>query len=404
MPVSSIGAGFEPGDLLGDEDALLEATVRELEAGHDVADGEDAGHVGAQPVVGRHEAAVDRDALLLVAEVGRDRTAPDGDEKHFGLDRLAAGDGDLDTGVGVLHLLERLAELEVDATLAERALDLLRRVFVFEGDQVRQRLDDGDVGAERLPRAGELAADHAAAEDDRGGGQRVEHHGVLGGDDADAVDLQAGQRLHVGAGRQHDVLADHTLAVDLDRVRGDQLAGALDVRDLGALHQTLQALVELVDDAVLVGVDALHVDADQLGLDAELLGLARLVGDLTGVQQRLRRDAAAVQARAAELVLLDQRNRQVQLDGTERGRVTTTAAAENYYVKLAHEISYQDASPMTCRFSDTDRQPGGRAAPPEDLRRRCHLSTVARSRRNEVCNDTSGRYGRPSAGSAKLVG
>ena len=36
----------EPGDLLGHEDALLEAAVRQLQTGHDVADREDARDVG----------------------------------------------------------------------------------------------------------------------------------------------------------------------------------------------------------------------------------------------------------------------------------------------------------------------------------------------------------------------
>ena len=58
MPFSSIDGRVQPGDLLGDEDALLEAAVGELQAGHDVADGVDVGHVGAQPLVGEHEAAV----------------------------------------------------------------------------------------------------------------------------------------------------------------------------------------------------------------------------------------------------------------------------------------------------------------------------------------------------------
>ena len=89
MPSSSIGAGFEAGDLLGDEDALLEAAVRELQAGHDVADRVDAGHVGAQRSSVEHEAAVHRDARLLVAEAGGDRAAADGDEQQLGLERLA---------------------------------------------------------------------------------------------------------------------------------------------------------------------------------------------------------------------------------------------------------------------------------------------------------------------------
>ena len=49
----------EPGDLLGDEDALGEPAVRELQAGHDVADGVDALDAGAQALVGDHEAAVE---------------------------------------------------------------------------------------------------------------------------------------------------------------------------------------------------------------------------------------------------------------------------------------------------------------------------------------------------------
>ena len=154
--------------------------------------------------------------------------------------------------------------------------------------------------------------------------------------------------------------------------------------DLGRFDQALQALVQPVDDAVLVRVDALHVDADELGLDTELLGLARLVGDLAGVQQRLRRDAAAVQARAAELVLLDQCHRQVELCGPQRGRVTAAAATENYDVKLAHEISYDAATApgegVAGRF-EGGRRWGAPGAPG-------HLVTRRRARRREVRNDT----------------
>ena len=51
MLTSGIDDGVEAGDLLGDEDALLEAAVRELQAGNDVADGVDAGDVGGEALV-----------------------------------------------------------------------------------------------------------------------------------------------------------------------------------------------------------------------------------------------------------------------------------------------------------------------------------------------------------------
>ena len=155
----------EAGDLLGDEDALLEAAVRELQAGDDVADGPDAGDVGVQALVGEDEAAVHGDADLLVAEVRGRRAATDGDEQQVGLDRLAVLEGDDDAGLGLGDALEAHAELEVDAALAERALELLADRLVLVGDEVRQRLDDGDLGAPRAPDARELDADDAAAED-----------------------------------------------------------------------------------------------------------------------------------------------------------------------------------------------------------------------------------------------
>ncbi|BCB84037.1 hypothetical protein Psuf_013500 [Phytohabitans suffuscus] len=132
---------------------------------------------------------------------------------------------------------------------------------------------------------------------------------MLAGDDPLAVQLQAGQGARVRPGGQHDVATRVTGAVDLHGVRRDQATGALDIRDFGGLDQTLQALVELGDNAVLVCVDPRHVDPDELGLDAECVGFAGLVGDLAGVEEGLGGDAATVQAGAAELVLFDQNDR-----------------------------------------------------------------------------------------------
>jgi hypothetical protein len=152
---------------------------------------------------------------------------------------------------------------------------------------------------------------------------------VLGRDDPLAVDVQAGQAARVRAGGEHDRLAGVLLPAGLNRERPDQLALGGHIVDLRGADQALQALVQAGDDTVLVRVDPGHVDADELRLDAELLRFAGLVGDLTGVQQGLGRDATSVQAGAAELVLFDQDDRQAELRGAQGGRVAAAAAAQD---------------------------------------------------------------------------
>src|SRR3712207_3249608 len=341
--------GLEAGQPLGHEDALREADVGQLQGGDQVADGGDGGHVGAQVLVDEHVAALHRDACLLVAQALADRAAAHGDEQQLGLELLAVLQRDLDAVLGVLHAREAAPELEADLATAEGALEELGGGLVLERDQVGEGLDDGDVDAEGLPGAGELAADDAAAQDDRRGRHPVQRQRLLAVDDADAVEVQTREGPGVGAGGQQDVAALVGLPVDRDGGGGDQSALTLHVVDLAALDQALQALVEPGDDAVLVAVDAVHVDAGQRGLDAELLALAGQVGDLAGVQQGLGGDATAVQAGAADLVLLDEDHGHAQFGGAQRGGVATRDTTEDDQVGggggRAHEVSSNAGGP-----------------------------------------------------------
>ena len=65
---------------------------------------------------------------------------------------------------------------------------------------------------------------------------------VLGGEHPHAVDLEAGQGARVGARREHDRLADVRRAVDLDRARPGEPAGALDDGDPAALDSPVRPL------------------------------------------------------------------------------------------------------------------------------------------------------------------
>ncbi len=81
---------------------------------------------------------------------------------------------------------------------------------------------------------------------------------------------------------------------------------------------------------VLVGAQLVDVDRRLAEGDAPLAGVPRLVDDLGDVQQRLRRDAAAVEADAAGILLfVDERDLHAEVGGVERGRVAAGARAEH---------------------------------------------------------------------------
>ena len=61
--------------------------------------------------------------------------------------------------------------------------------------------------------------------------------------------------------------------------------------------------------------------------------MPKLIEERCALQQRLGRDAAAVQARAADLVLLHQDHAQSQLGRADRRRVAAHPAPENGDVK-----------------------------------------------------------------------
>lgn len=83
------GFGAPTGNLLSDEDPLLEPLVRQLQPGNNVPDRVNVRHIGAQALIRDDEAAVHGDPLLLVAEPACGRPPPDRDQEYIGLERVA---------------------------------------------------------------------------------------------------------------------------------------------------------------------------------------------------------------------------------------------------------------------------------------------------------------------------
>jgi hypothetical protein len=86
---------------------------------------------------------------------------------------------------------------------------------------------------------------------------------------------------------------------------------------------------QLFDDAVLVVAEFVDVDLGVAELDAPLFRVLRFLEELRDVQQRLRRDAAAIQAHAAGILLVvDEGDLHAKVGGIEGSCVAAGAGAD----------------------------------------------------------------------------
>ena len=97
---------------------------------------------------------------------------------------------------------------------------------------MRQCLDDRHFGTERLPDAGELAADDAAAEDDDRAGNPIQFQGMLAREYPLPVDRQAGQGAGVRPAREDQVSAGVGVVSYGDGVRAGEPSFAFDHGDV----------------------------------------------------------------------------------------------------------------------------------------------------------------------------
>ena len=143
----------------------------------------------------------------------------------------------------------------------------------------------------------------------------------------------ANGRSRARASGDHDVLGgklDGLVALlDAELALAGQRAEALDHRDLVLLHQAFDAGVELPRHLAAAIDDLAKVEADIVRLQPIGIGVGHIVIDLRRAQQRLGRDAAPVEADAAEAFTLDDRDLHAELAGTDRRDIAAGAGAED---------------------------------------------------------------------------
>jgi hypothetical protein len=243
----------------------------------------------------------------------------------------------------------------VDARAAGRELALERphEVGIRARHQAVERLDDRDLGPERGVYRRELEADDAAADDEeprrhvgeRERGGRVEHARVV---------RPAGQSDGTRARRDDRMLeVDRDVALrrrDAHLLRAGEGAGARHDLDAARLRELRESTRELPDDAVLVCAELREVELRRAELDAGVGEPARRGEHLRDVQQRLGRDAADVQADAAERgMALDQHDRAAEIRGAERRGVAAGSGAEHEDVgaEIRHQRRIRRRSPSS---------------------------------------------------------
>ncbi len=347
--------------------ALVRRLVREHRLAADVADREDVRHVSAL-------LAVDRDVAALVHDdprlVGRDLAAvrpPSDREQHALIQlrrrRLLALESREQPVLPRLELRDLGLEVNRLVALPDPRFERLDEVAVGAGDKPVEELDDGDLGAERVVHARHLEADDAPADHEhplRNGRQferagRVDEARVVVGEARDPRDRRPGGDDAIV---ERDALRP-VGGLHEQRLRRLELPHALDDRDLPLLGEAREALRQPAHDRRFPRAELVHVELRLAEVDAEVAHLLRLGDDPGGVEERLRRDAANVQADPAQRrVALDEHCLLPEVGSTERGGVAARSRTE-------HDDFARDVG----RPAGNAAPVGGRGRRPGDCRR-----------------------------------
>src|SRR5262249_27770296 len=266
---------------------------------------------------------------------------------------LLAAEIDDDARATGLHRRYLDAGLHGDPAPGERPRQLLRDVFILDGYNARERLEQGHLDAVRRVDVGELDADRAGADDGDRPRRRLATHGAVRGDDRLLVDGHARQRLRLRAGGQDDGARleplDAARPLHVHDVFRLERAPTREQGDLVLAEQELDALRHPVGHAP-APLDRLGIAGlEPVDADPEVGGMAQEVDHLRVPQQSLGRDAAPVQAHAARAIVLDSRDREAELRAADGRDVAARTGADHHNIELVRRHRPRPASATALR-------------------------------------------------------
>ncbi len=234
--------------------------------------------------------------------------------------------------------------LDRHSPLLERPGEGLPDLGVGHRHQRVEHLDHRDVHAEGVEHVGELHPHVTAAHHDHALRQIPEGQGLATSDHLVAVDFEARERHHGGAGGDHDIRGlDHVgiafLGSDFDGPRPRDATATLEHFDLVLLEQEADSARELLADEPTSIHGGAHVVDHVLGPHAHFLAVRlEVLRQRCALEKRLGRDAAPVEARAAHPAFVggrfDAAGLQAQLRRPDRAYVAGRTGADHQYVEL----------------------------------------------------------------------
>src|SRR6266568_1292545 len=328
------------GDHLRRDEAFLRRLVREERRADHVADREDVRIRRPQlPVHLDVSPRPDLDAAFVGRQIVRVRATSDGHEDQV----RAAGDqpirrDDVDDRLVLVHPPAARLRLHVDldAELLQAPRDDANRVEVRPRQDLVHDLDHDDAAAELRVERADLEPGDAAADDREVRRDAGELERFLRAQDLLAIEAEGGQ-VGRSAARRDDRVRERDVLGDA-RASDVHAAGSgercLSGEDLHAvpLAQLADSVHEPLHDGRLPRLQPSHVDLDRSGLDASFGGALDRLNEVPRVDEGLARDAAVVQAFAAELVPLDEEDVLAELRRADRRGIATGAGPDHHDV------------------------------------------------------------------------
>ena len=327
----------------------------------DIADGVDAGDIGSPEAVGLDNAALDRHAELFEPEIFDIADDADGGNHPLDRERLRRAFGVLKRGDESVRFLLDFCHFgrgkDFNPLLFKPLARISRDFRVLDGQNLRQHFDDSHLGAHGPIKGSEFDSDRARTHDDQALRKPVWDHGFEIGPDEPTVGLDARQHARPRAGRDDNVLGpigagpenalgDLSLRLHRRLFRGvdENLARLGDRRlapdhiDLVLLEQKTDAAIQLARHGARALDDSGRIEAD-LAIDGEaiVLGVVQVMEDFRRAQQRLGRNAAPVEADAAEMLALDDSGPEAELRRANGRDIAAWSAADDEdVVRVSH--------------------------------------------------------------------